>query len=141
MRSELGGREHTYWPFTDFCVYTQSLGEAVAQRGPENMFSAASSSPIWKIDQQDAGQKQEDKAGEMVSGRARGGGRGSQRRVQVEGSAGRVCRGPRAGRKGCAQAFGESIHRVELPSTEPGKAVGGGSLQGEIRSSVWVWSI
>ena len=66
MRSELGGREHSYGPLTDFCVYTQSLGEAVAQRGPEDMFSAASSSPIWKIDQQDAGQKQEDQAGEMV---------------------------------------------------------------------------
>ena len=61
--------------------------------------------------------------------------------MQVEGSAGRVCRGLRAGRKVCAQAFGESIHRVELPSTELGKAVGGVGLQGEIRSSVWVWSI
>ena len=76
-----------------------------------------------------------------MPGRARGGGRGAQRRVQVEGSAGRVCRGLRAGRKVCAQAFGESIHRVELPSTEPGKAVGGVGLRGEIRSSVWVWSI
>jgi len=47
----------------------------------------------------------------------------------------------RAGRKVCAQAFGESSHRVELPSTELGKAVGGVGLQGEIRSSVWVWSI
>lgn len=72
MRSELGGREHSYWPFTDFCVYTLSLGEAVAQRGPEGMFAAASSSPIWKIDQQDAGQKQEDKAGEMVAGEGQG---------------------------------------------------------------------
>ena len=35
-------------------------------RGGLRMFSAASSSPIWKIDQQDAGQKQEDQAGEMV---------------------------------------------------------------------------
>ena len=44
--------------------------------------------------------------------------------------------GLRAGRKVYAQAFGESIHRVE-----PGKAVGGVGLQGKIRSSVWVWSI
>lgn len=36
------------------------------------MFSAASSSPICKIDQQDAGQKQEGKAEETVAGEGQG---------------------------------------------------------------------
>lgn len=50
--------------------------------GPEDMFSAASSSPICKIDQQDAGQKQESKAEETVGVRASEGGRGAHRLVQ-----------------------------------------------------------
>jgi len=89
------------------CLYSEPGGGCCTERDLRIMFSAASSSPICKINRPAGCRAEAGRQGRRdgLRGRTSGGGRRAQRRLQVEGSAGRVCMGAEGWEEGLCPSF------------------------------------